>query len=316
MKAIILAGGFGTRLKPLTLKQPKHMLPIVDKPMIRHIVDYVIENGFNEIWISIGGHELFEKIEKYFTNNKVNAEIYFIKEKERLGGVGAIKYAIQESGINEDFALVLGDNITDINLKDMMRSHKEKPAVATIALVKTEMPWRYGVAKVENDKIVEFVEKPAVGEEPSNLIATGVYVMSPEILKYIGDDFFDSTGLLFPKILESDGKLNSYFSECFWVDVGRPASYLEATAYILKKYGKTNWIDENVTIGEGTKLKGPVVIYKNTVIGNECLIQNSVILENNKIGNNCKIINSIMNSNFELKDNVVEENSIISKKDE
>ncbi|MCD6576183.1 MAG: NDP-sugar synthase [Nanoarchaeota archaeon] len=304
MKAIILAGGFGTRLQPLTFVRPKHMLPIVDKPMLRHIVDYLIENGVNEIWISIGSHELFEAIEKYFSENKVNANIYFIKEPQRLGGAGAIKYAVEKSKINETFALVLGDNITDINLKEMFGFHKENPAVVTIALAKTETPWRYGVAKLDGIRITEFVEKPPIGKEPSNLISTGVYIMEPKIIEYIPKKFLDSTGMLFPLILQKGGKINGFVSDSFWVDVGRPSSYLEATAYILRKYGKENWIDENVKIGEGTKLVGPVVIYNGTEIGRDCIIKNSVIFEDNKIGNNCHIVNSILDIGCKIGDGV------------
>lgn len=304
MKAIILAGGFGTRLQPLTFVRPKHMLPIVDKPMLRHIVDYLIGNGFKEIWISIGSHELFEAIEKYFSENKVNAEVEFIKESKKLGGVGAVKYAIQKSGINETFALVLGDNITNINLKDMFNFHKKNPTIATIALVRTETPWRYGVVILKGNKIVEFVEKPPIGKEPSNLVATGIYVMEPEIVKYIPEGFYDSTGMLFPIVLNKGGTINGYISSGFWVDVGRPSSYLEAVAYILRKYGKENWVDEDVKIGEGTKLIGPVVVYKGTEIGKNCLIKNSVIFENNKIGNNCHIVNSILDVGCKIGDGV------------
>ena len=302
MKAVVLAGGFGTRLQPLTFVRPKHMLPIVDKPMLRHIVDYLIENGFDEIWISIGSHELFEAIEKYFLENKVDAKINFIKEPKKLGGVGAIKYAIEESKIDETFALVLGDNITDINLRKMFGFHNENPAIATIALVKTETPWRYGVAKLDGNKIVDFVEKPSIGKAPSNLISTGLYIMEPAITDYIPDNFLDATGMLFPLILKKSRKINGYVSDAFWVDVGRPSSYLEATAYILRKYGKENWIEKDVKIGKNTKLVGPVVIYKNTKIGGDCIIKNSVIFEGNTIGNNCHITNSILDVGCKIGD--------------
>ena len=304
MKAIILAGGFGTRLQPLTFVRPKHMLPIVDKPMLRHIVDYLVENGAEEIWISIGSHELFAAIEEYFSKNKVNAKINFIKEPKRLGGAKAIKYAIEESKINEDFALILGDNITEINLKEMYKFHKDNPAIATIALVKTETPWRYGVAKIEGNKIIKFVEKPPIGKAPSNLISTGVYIMNPKIKEYIPEEFLDSTGMLFPKLIETGQSINGYVSDAFWVDVGRPSSYLEATAYILRKYGKDNWIEERVKIGEGTKLIGPVVVYKGTTIGKNCIIKNSVIFEDNQIGNNCHIVNSILDVGCKIGDSI------------
>ena len=301
-KAIILAGGFGTRLQPLTFARPKHMLPLVDKPMLRHIVDYLIENDFEEIWISIGSDELFKDIEEYFEKKQLKANIHFIKEPKKLGGVGAIKYAMREAEIDDTFALILGDNITDIELNDMFLFHKKNPGIATIALVHTETPWRYGVAEMEDDNIVGFVEKPAIGEEPSNLIATGIYIMEPKIINYIPDDFMDSTGMLFPLLLKKGECLNGFRSDKFWVDVGRPSSYLEATARILKKYGKNNWVEDGVKIGKDTKLEGPVAIYKGTEIGDNCIIKNSVIFQDNKIGNNCHITNSILDVGCEIGD--------------
>lgn len=301
MIAVILAGGFGTRLQPLTFVRPKHMLPIVDKPMLEHVVEYTIKNGFKEVIISIGSEKDFGTIREYFSKKKFNAKIIFISEPQRLGGVGAIKYIIEKRNIKETFALVLGDNLTDINLKKMFKFHKKNPAIATIALMQSETPWNFGVAKLKGSKIVGFVEKPEKGKEPSKWISTGLYIIEPDIVKFIPKDFLDSTGMLFPILLKKGEKINGYKSKgAFWIDVGRPESYLEATCQVLKQYKKKTWIDKGVKIGKKTKLEGAVVIHKNTEVGSGCNIKNSIIFEGCIIGNRCKIKNAIIDENCKI----------------
>ena len=300
MKAVILAGGFGTRLRPLTFVRPKHLLPIVNKPMLGHIVDYILSfKEIDEIIISVGYTEEFKMIEDHFKNKK---HISLIKEPKRMGGVGAIKYVLDNYKINEPFLLYLGDNITNFNLKKLIDFHKKNnDAIATIGLIETSEPWKFGVAELEGHSITRFVEKPPIGSEPSNLISTGIYVMDPKINEFLTYEFMDSTGMIFPILLKNGENLNGLLQKnVFWVDVGRPASYIEATAYELRRLGKQNWIDPSVSIGIGTKIEGPVVIYKNTKIGKNCIIRNSVIMENNQIGDNCSIINSIIDESCKI----------------
>jgi NDP-sugar pyrophosphorylase family protein len=306
MKAIVLAGGFGTRLRPLTFVRPKHMLPLVDKPMLEHIVDYLFSfKEIDEVILSIGYSEEFKIIEDYFNSKKFRGKIVLIKEPKRLGGVGAIKYVLDNQDINETFVLYLGDNITDFNLKKMIDFHKKNIAIATIGLIETSEPWKFGVVELEGTNIKRFIEKPAIGSEPSNKISTGIYIFGPEIRKLLSYDFMDSTGMLFPMLLKQGQKLNGFLQKkAFWVDVGRPASYIEATAYVLKKYGRENWVEGSVTLGEGTKLDGPVVIYKNTKVGKHCMIRNSIIFEDNLIGDDCRIVNSIIDSGCKIGDNM------------
>jgi len=307
MKAIVLAGGFGTRLRPLTFARPKHMLPIVDKPMLEHIVDYIFSfKEISEIIISVGYTEEFKMIEDYFTSKKFHGKIKLIKEPKRMGGVGAVKYVLDNFEVNEPFLLYLGDNITDFNLKKLIDTHKKNPsAIATIGLIETSEPWKFGVVELEGNNVKKFVEKPAIGTEPSNLISTGIYMLEPKIKDFLSYDFMDSTGMIFPILLQKGEIINSFFQKkVFWVDVGRPASYIQATAYILRKYGKENWVEPGTTIGEGTKLEGPVVVYKNTKIGKNCVIRNSIIFEGCEIGNNCRIINSIIDEGCKIGDNM------------
>ena len=270
MKAIVLAGGFGTRLRPLTLDRPKHMLPLVDKPVLEYVVEYLKHNGLKEVIISTSQKVEFNAIVEYFSANNFGVKIDFVLEPERLGGVGCIKYAAEKFGINETFVVIGGDNITEINLKKMIELHKKKGGIATIALTKTPTPWLFGIVGMEDDRIVEFTEKPPKGTEKTNLMATCIYVMEPNILKFMPNKFLDSTGLIFPILLENKQKIYGYDYGGFWVDIGTKDDYILAVGYILKKMKKKNWIDASVKIGDGTKPEGTVVIYKNTTIGKNC----------------------------------------------
>lgn len=305
--AIVLAGGFGTRLRPLTFVRPKHMLPIVDKPMLEHIVDYVSSfKEIDEVIVSVGYTEEFKMIEDYFKSRKFGVKIHLIKEPKRMGGVGAIKYVLDNYKIDGTFLLYLGDNITDFDISKLIKFHKKNSgAIATIGLIPVKEPWKFGVVELEKENIKKFVEKPPIGSEPSNYASTGIYVFEEKIKDFLTYDFLDATGMIFPILLEKGEKLNGFLQKnAFWVDVGRPASYIEATAYVLRKYGKQNWIDPSATIGEGTKLEGPVVVYKNTKVGKHCVIRNSVIFEGCEIGNNCRIINSIIDEGCKIGDDM------------
>jgi NDP-sugar pyrophosphorylase family protein len=185
----------------------------------------------------------------------------------------------------------------------MVKLHKTKKGICTIGLVKTETPWSFGVVELKGDQIINFVEKPKKGEEPSNLISTGIYVMEPKILNFIGAEFFDSTGMIFPYLLKKEQKLFGFKTDAFWVDVGKPESYLEATSHILKTKGVKNCVDKSVKIGDGTKILNNVVVLAGTTIGKNCLIKNSIIFNNNKIGDNCEIVNAIIDEDCKIKSN-------------
>ena len=224
MKAIILAGGKGTRLRPLTYKIPKALLPINGKTLTEHLFDLLKRHDITDIFISIG--YLSEKIKKYFKDGKgFGVNIKYLEENEPLGTAGPLKLAKNE--LTESFLVSNGDELKDINLDEMYEQHKKNKALVTIALTKVSDSSQYGVAKLEGEKILEFVEKPKKEDAPSNLINSGLYIIEPEVIEMIPDGFVMLEKAVFPKLAEK-GKLFGYSFPGQWFDTGNMGRYNNA----------------------------------------------------------------------------------------
>lgn len=196
-KAIILAGGLGTRLKPLTDTIPKSMIEVQGKPLLEHIIELFKKFGVTEIYLSVG--HLKEKIMEYFGNGgNFGVTINYITEDEPLGTAGPVKKGA--AGWEEDFFVSNGDELKDFNLEEMYEVHKRNKAWVTIALTEVEDPSAYGVVRMEGEKIEEFVSKPKKEEAPSHLINSGLYIFNPAVLGHIPDGFVMSEKDVFPKL--------------------------------------------------------------------------------------------------------------------
>lgn len=221
-KAIVLAGGLGTRLRPLTNEIPKALIPLGDgRTLTEHVFDVLKKSGVNEITLSLCHRA--ENIQNYFGDgSNHDVKINYVIEKEPMGTAGHLMLIPRE---DETFAIVNGDNLFDIDLKKMHEFHKENNAVVTIALTKVEDPSKSGVVKLDGNKIIEFVEKPKKGEEPSNMISSGYYIAEPEIFDYVDKkDFVMLEKDVFPKLAE-EGKLFGYYHDGKWFDTGTHESY-------------------------------------------------------------------------------------------
>ncbi|MDD5181728.1 MAG: sugar phosphate nucleotidyltransferase [Candidatus Nanoarchaeia archaeon] len=226
--AFILAGGKGTRLKPFTYEIPKPMIPVHGMPILQHVIELFKRYGINEIIISIGYKG--DKIKEYFGDGiKFGVKIRYIEEDPDvpLGTAGPLLLA--KEFLKETFVMTNADELKDIDLDDMYRLHKESKAMATIALTTVEDPSSYGVARLKGSQIVEFVEKPRREEAPSKLINAGLYILEPEILKYIPDGKKEVKieNDVFPKIAKM-GKLFGYPFSGQWFDTGTPENYEKA----------------------------------------------------------------------------------------
>jgi len=217
MKAFIISGGEGTRLRPYTYYVPKPMLPLGGKPIMQYVIDNLKRSGIKDLIVTTGF--LHEKISSYFGDgSKFGVRMEYAVEKEKLNTAGSI-YAYRGK-VKETFAVVMGDHLTNINLADMISHHRKKGAIATVALYKSTMPLEYGVAKVETGKIVGFAEKPLL----EHLYNTAIYVFEPEIFEYIHekDDFAKD---VIPRLLKGGKKVESYIFEDVWFDIGRVSDY-------------------------------------------------------------------------------------------
>jgi mannose-1-phosphate guanylyltransferase/phosphomannomutase len=339
MKAVVMAGGFGTRIQPLTNSIPKPMLPILNKPMMEHIIKKLKSVGINEIVVLL--YFKPEVIQNYFKDGSdLGIKINYVLPDDDYGTAGAVKKA--QKYLDERFIVVSGDLVTDFDFKEIIGFHDAVNSKLTITLTSVEDPLQFGVVITDKDgKILRFLEKPGWGEVFSDTINTGIYVIEPEILDYIPDNIpFDFSKDLFPKLMKEGITLYGYNAKGYWRDVGNPESYREVNKDILKEKVKIDFegeklvypsgvlytktkdlpaslevvgrvvLDENVKLEENITLEN-VVIGKNCHIGKNTYIKDSVLWWDIKIGNNCKFLNSVICNNNIIENNVRAEHGVI-----
>ncbi|MEM2963166.1 MAG: nucleotidyltransferase family protein [Candidatus Anstonellales archaeon] len=218
-KAFVLCGGKGTRLRPLTYAVPKPMLPVGRKPILEFVLANLKRNGFNDVTLAVG--YLKEHIKNYFGDgSKFGVRIDYLEEASESGTAGCILPA--KSKIKDTFLVVMGDHLTNANLRELYEHHRKNNPLATIGLKRQGMPLEYGIAKVNetNNQILSFEEKPIL----ENLVNAGIYVFEPEIFDYIsqGSDFARD---VFPLLLKKKKKLLAYIFDDYWMDIGRMEDY-------------------------------------------------------------------------------------------
>ncbi len=268
-----MAGGQGTRLRPLTSNQPKPMLPIVNRPIMEHIIELLARHGFREQIATV--QFLASVIRSYFGNGEdLGVQLTYATEESPLGTAGSVKNA--EDELRDDtFVVISGDALTDIDLTKLVQYHREKGAVATICLKSVPNPLEFGVVITREDGSIDrFLEKPNWGEVFSDTINTGIYVLEPEIFDLIPENtVFDFSEDLFPLILDKGLPLFGYVAEGYWTDVGTIDSYMNAQRDVLEAkvqveppgfaLGERIWLGEGSEIDPGARIDGPAVIGEN-----------------------------------------------------
>lgn len=220
-KAILLLGGKGTRLRPITYEVPKALLPVQGKTVPEHLIELFKKFGITDLIFSIGYKA--DKIMNYYGDgSKYGVKITYVKENEALGSAGAIKLAAKH--LNETFIVTNGDELKDIDLEEMFLFHKQNKALVTAALTTVSDPSAYGVAKLEGNKILEFVEKPKKEDAPSKLINSGLSIWEPEAIDLIPEGFSMYEKDVFP-VLAGKQKLYGYIFSGQWFDTGTPERY-------------------------------------------------------------------------------------------
>ncbi|SHJ68505.1 mannose-1-phosphate guanylyltransferase / phosphomannomutase [Geosporobacter subterraneus DSM 17957] len=304
MKAIIMAGGKGTRLKPMTCNLPKPMVPILNKPVMEYSIELLKKYGITDIGVTLA--YMPTCIIDYFGNGeRWEVNLHHFIEETPMGTGGSVKNA--EPFIDDTLIIISGDALTDINLQKAVDFHQRKNSKATLVLKDEETPIDYGVVITSKEgKIIRFLEKPSWGEVFSNTINTGIYILEPEVLDYYNrGDIFDFSKDLFPKLLRDQVPLFGYIMEEYWCDVGDLRSYRQTHCDILqgnvklplksKEVMKGIWIGEGTEIGEGISLQPPVYIGSNCIIKNNVgLIGPTIIGENCSIGEGATIKRSIL----------------------
>jgi NDP-sugar pyrophosphorylase family protein len=223
-RAVILAGGKGTRMRPFTYEMPKPMIPVQGKPLLQHIVELIRKYEIREIIFSTG--YMGDKIREYFGNgSKFGVDISYVEEKAEMGTAGALH--LMEDSLTGPFLMFNGDILANIDLHDFILFHRENKAAATIALTPVKDPSRFGVASLRGNRILDFIEKPKDRSVKSKLINAGVYVMEPEVLDYIPKGRSMMEVDVFPK-LAKEGRLFGYPFDGQWFDTGTHEAYERA----------------------------------------------------------------------------------------
>ena len=304
MKVIIMAGGEGSRLRPLTCDRPKPMVPIMNRPMMEHIVTLLKKYNLTEIGVTL--QYLPEQIKDYFGDGRefgVNLQ-YFVEDSP-LGTAGSVKNA--GDFLNETFLVISGDALTDFNLQKAIDFHKKKRAVATLVLTAVSEPLEYGVVITEKDgRITKFLEKPGWGEVFSDTVNTGIYILEPEVLSHFADGVkFDFSRDLFPLLMNKGHSLYGYIAEGYWCDIGNLQQYQQAHLDILQGQVQMQYTEresspgiflgENVIIEDGAKIKGPVLIGDGVRIGKGAIVEDhTVIGPNSTIDVNASIKRGVL----------------------
>lgn len=284
MKAIILVGGEGTRLRPLTTNTPKPLLPLINRPFLDHVLYLLRTHGVTDVILAVS--YLSENFEQAYSEDSqgqgshLDMKLTFVREEEPMGTAGAIKNVEQHLSVDETFVVFNGDILTDLDLTDMLRLHKESGSICTISLTPVDDPSAYGVVDMDDaGRIQRFTEKPKREEATSTWINAGTYILEPSILEYIpsGQHYMVERGL-FPTLLKEDKPLYGYRAGAYWMDIGTPAKYLQANHDLLMgrlkyqlqpegdNFTETVWVGEGTVIDPGARLAGPIVLGKNCVV--------------------------------------------------
>ena len=296
MKAMVLAAGKGTRLLPLTGEMPKPMAPVLDKPIIQHIFELLAARGVQEVHVNV--HHLADTILNFYGEGaRVDGmAINFSREEELVGTAGGVKRLADR--FDETFVVVMGDALTDVDVREVLDFHKDRGALATIALARVTDTSQYGVVELDpQHNIVNFQEKPAPGEAISDLANTGVYVLEPEVLEYVPENrFFDFARDLFPRLLSAGEKLTGYEGDFYWSDIGTLGAYRAAQQDVFAGKVHVNIPGStlgarkpgSVWAGRGAQIHPTATSTGGVLVGRDAVVGRGVTIEGNTtVGSGC-----------------------------
>jgi mannose-1-phosphate guanylyltransferase len=327
LKAVILVGGPGTRLQPLTFNTPKSVVPVMNRPFMEHTIAYLRQFGIEDIILTL--NYLPEAITSYFNDgSRCGVNLTYCLEQEPLGTAGAVKNT--EAYLDDTFIVLNGDVFTDMDLSEMIARHRASKAIASISLSWVDNPGAFGVVETDDDRRVKrFIEKPPPGEETTNWINAGIYVLEPEVLEHIpaNTHYMFERGL-FPHLLEAGKAVYGYPFRGYWMDMGTPEKYFSLNTDLLTGKARSPLfqghrqdsishcaninlhpsavvappviIDDGCDVGPGVEIRGPAVIGKGCRLEEGVRIHNTVLLDNVRIEAGTRISHSIIDSNISV----------------
>jgi len=332
MKAVVMAGGAGSRLRPLTIARPKPMVPLVNKPVMAHALDLVKRHGITDVVVTV--QYMAERIQDYFGDGRsLGMNIEYALEEVPLGTAGSVKNAAQY--LDDTFIVISGDAVTDFDLSAIIRYHKEKGALATITLFRVPNPLEYGVIIIgEDGRIRQFLEKPSWGEVISDTVNTGIYVLEPQVLDYFEAGVpFDFSKDLFPILMKRGDPMYGFIASGYWCDVGNLEEYVRACRDLLEglvhldplgeHIGGGIWCDGEAQIapdaqlygpiflGHGVQIKskailrGPTVVRDYSMVDERAYVDHSIVWRNSYIGEGAELRGAIVGRQCSLKSKVV-----------
>jgi mannose-1-phosphate guanylyltransferase len=323
MRAIVLVGGFGTRLRPLTDAVPKSMLPVAHVPLIVRLIQQLERGGVDGVTLALGF--LPEPFVEAFPDGRCGGvALDYAIEPEPLDTAGAIRFAADHAGIDDTFVVANGDVLTDLSIADLVAAHRAADAEATIHLIPVEDPSAFGVVELDDTgRIVRFVEKPAPGTEPSNLINAGTYVFEPSVLERIPTGRRVSIERETFPLVAADGRFHSLATEDYWIDAGRPQLFLQANLDLINgRRDPTAWgeacaavasgasvhadasvadsiVGDGSTIDRGARVSGSVLL-PGAVVGADAVVEGSVVA--GTVGRDVRLVRSVVGADAIIPD--------------
>ena len=339
LKAVILVGGLGTRLHPLTIDMPKSVLPVLNRPFMEYTFAYLRQFGIEDIILTL--NYLPDVIRSYFGDGSCyGVNLVYCHEKEPMGTAGAIRNA--EKYLDSTFVALNGDIFTDLDLNKMLELHRSRGAKTTISLQWVADPSAFGVVETDEEhKVLRFVEKPPIAEAKTNWINAGIYILEPEVLKYVPENthYMVEKGL-FPALLDMGEPVYGYQFRGYWLDMGTPESYFilnddilsgmvtsplsypaEGNSVYYKPEAEIHssvlingpvMMGNKCRIGKQVSFSGPVVIGNECLIGDNAVIGNALIWNSVNIGSGASVQRCIIGNDVEIKMNQHIENCVLT----
>ncbi|MGH9086090.1 MAG: sugar phosphate nucleotidyltransferase [Acidimicrobiales bacterium] len=317
MKAVVLVGGFGTRLRPLTLSTPKQMLPVVHRPMIERVIEHLGRHGVDTAILSLG-YRPDAFIDAYPEGLCAGVELRYAVEPEPLDTAGAIRFAALAGGVSERFLVVNGDVLTDLDVGALISHHDRSGAEGTIALHEVEDPSAFGVVPTgEDGRVLAFIEKPPRHEAPTNLINAGTYVLEPSVIDRIApDQKVNVERVTFPAMV-ADGRLYALDGKTYWIDAGTPDTYLAANLDLVSGVRgpaedgihPTSVVVGSVTrsvVGAGARVEAGAevsgsVLLAGAVVGAGATVRSSIVGPGAQVGAHATVDGSVIGDRMALE---------------